>query len=164
MQAPDTDQCTPVILVIGVGNSSRGDDAVGLAVARQLRQACTDGVRILEREGEATDLLETWKDAEVVILIDAVQSGAAPGTISRLDPYAEPIPHGVFSCSTHAFGVAEAIALAQALQRLPRHLVVYGIQGKCFARGVGLSAAVARAVPEVVRRVQHDIKSWQMLS
>ena len=164
MQAPDTKQPTPAILVIGVGNISRGDDAVGLVVARHLRQVCADGVRIVEVQGEATDLIETWKDADAVILIDAVQSGGAPGTISRLDPHSEPIPHGVLSCSTHAFVVAEAMALGQALQQLPRQLVVYGIQGLCFAMGGGLSAEIAQAVPEVVRRVRRDIEALQTVS
>lgn len=164
MQARGTKQPTPALLVIGIGNIARGDDAVGLVVARHLRQVGAEGVRIVEARGEATDLLETWKDAVGVILIDAVESGAAPGTISRLDPLAKPIPHRLLSCSTHAFGVAEAIALGQALQQLPRRLVVYGIEGKSFAMGAGLSPDIAQAVPEVVRRVQSDIEAWQTVS
>jgi hydrogenase maturation protease len=148
------------IVVIGVGNGSRGDDAVGLEVARQLRQVGIDGVCIVERYGETTDLLETWKDAEAVILIDAVQAGGAPGTISRLDLRVDPLSHGMLSCSTHAFGVAEAIALGRALRQLPAQCILYGIEGRCFALGAELSADVARAVPEVVRRVQHDIEAW----
>ena len=58
MLALDTDQSPPTVLVIGVGNISRGDDAVGLMVARHLRPVCADGVRIVERPGEATDLIE----------------------------------------------------------------------------------------------------------
>ena len=161
MPTPDTDQNTPPILVIGVGNVSRGDDAVGLVVVRHLRQVWAEGVGIVERQGEATDLIETWQDTDAVILIDAVQAGEAPGTIFRLDPQVTPIPRRMFACSTHAFGVAEALALAQALQRLPQHVVVYGVQGKCFAMGEGLSDDVAQAVPEVVRRIQSDITVWQ---
>ncbi len=163
MHAPDTGQLTPAILVIGVGNISRGDDAVGLVAARHLRRVCAD-VRIVERQGEATDLIETWKDADAVILIDAVQAGNTPGTISRLHPYSEPIPHGVFSCSTHAFGVAEAIALGQALQQIPAQFLIYGIEGKCFGMGEGLSPEIAQVVAEVVRRVQRDIEALQTVS
>jgi hydrogenase maturation protease len=79
-------------------------------------------------------------------------SGAAPGTIRRFDASAQPLPKDAFRCSTHAFGVARAIELSRALGELPRSLVVYGIEGKNFAAGVGLSPEVERAVGEVVRR------------
>lgn len=149
------------VLVIGVGNAACGDDAVGLVVARHLRHSCPEGVRVVEASGEATQLLDTWQNMDASILIDAVCSGAAPGTIYRVDPCSEPMPQAAFACSTHTLGVAEAIGLAQALQQLPRHLVVYGIEGKRFELGAGLSAEIAHVVPEVVRRVQADIRILQ---
>ena len=89
-----------------------------------------------------------------MILIDAVSSGAAPGTIYRLDAKTEPIPAKFFNYSSHAFGVAEAIAMATALKRLPPELVIYGIEGKNFAAGVELSAEVAHAIDAVVERIK----------
>ena len=73
------------VLVIGVGNDYRGDDAVGLIVARRIREMNLPQVQVIESDGEFTRLMESWKDAESVILIDAVQSGVAPGTIHRFD-------------------------------------------------------------------------------
>jgi hydrogenase maturation protease len=51
-------------------------------------------------------------------------TGAAPGTIRRLDAIAQPFPKGAFRRSTHAFGVAEAIELSRAMGELPKSLVV----------------------------------------
>jgi hydrogenase maturation protease len=96
-----------------------------------------------------------------VILIDAVSSGATPGTIHRLDAKAETIPAKFFNYSTHVFGVAEAIAMATALNQLPAELVVYGIEGKSFAAGVELSAEVACAIDEVVERIKKEIRQRQ---
>lgn len=139
-------------LIIGIGNEYRGDDAAGLIVARRLKERLADSVTILEQSGDGAALMEAWRGAETVIIIDAVVSGAAAGTIHRFDASAQPLPKDAFRCSTHAFGVAGAIELARAMGELPGSLIVYGIEGKNFAAGVGLSPEVERAVDEVVRR------------
>jgi hydrogenase maturation protease len=139
-------------LIIGIGNEYRGDDAVGLIVARRLKERLADSFAVLEQSGDGAALVEAWRGAETVIIIDAVMSGATPGTIHRFDASAQPLPKNAFRCSTHAFGVAEAIKLSRALSELPQGLIVYGIEGKNFAAGVGLSSEVEKAVDEVVRR------------
>ena len=153
----------PCIRVIGVGNCMRGDDAVGLMVARCVRQDPMPHAAVLEARGDGTSLLQDWQGADTVILIDAVRCGAVPGTVYRLEPLRQPLSRQFFSCSTHAFGVAEAIELARALRQLPAHLVVYGITGKTFGVGDGLSAEVAQAVPRVVACVQHDLRVFRKL-
>jgi hydrogenase maturation protease len=130
------------LIVIGLGNAFRGDDAAGVALARALGE----DPRVIVHEGEPIDLLDRWEGASDVIVVDAVNSGAPPGTIHRLDPLAEPIPTALSRGSTHALGLAEAIELARALDRLPHRLVVYGIEGERFTAGEALSPAVARAV------------------
>lgn len=140
-------------LIIGIGNEYRGDDAVGLIVARRLKDRLMDSVTVLEQGGDGVALMEAWRSAETVIVIDAVASGAAPGAIHRFDANMRPIPKNAFRCSTHAFGVAEAIELSRALDEFPRSLVVYGIEGKNFAAGVGLSPEVEKAACEAVRQV-----------
>ena len=147
----------PRTLIIGLGNEYRRDDAVGLVVARRLRQAAPKSVRVLEETGEGASLLESWQDADAVILIDAVQSGAAPGTLHRLDAHAQPMAKEFFRFSTHAFGLAEAVELARALGRLPPRLIVYGIEGKSFEAGVGLSPEVEAAAGVVVERVLGEL-------
>lgn len=142
-------------LVIGVGNDYRGDDAVGLIVARRIRELKLPHVQVLESDGECTKLMESWKDAERVILIDAVHSGATPGTIHRVT--AQDLPANWLHCSTHAFGVAEAIALAQALGQLPRQFSILGIEGSTFAIGAALSEQVRAALATVVDAVRQEL-------
>ena len=102
-------------------------------------------------------MIETWKGADFVILIDAVHSGGTPGTIYRFDAKTNLIPDSFFHYSTHAFSVAEAVELARALNQLPRRLVVYGIEGKTFDAGVGLSPEVEAAADEVLRSVKEEL-------
>jgi hydrogenase maturation protease len=130
------------LIVIGLGNAFRGDDAAGLAVARALG----DDPRVLVHEGEPIDLLDRWEGAGEVIVVDAARSGAAPGTVLRLDALAGPLGA---PGSTHAFGLAETLELARALGRAPERVTVYAIEGEDFAAGEALSAPVRAAVQRV---------------
>jgi hydrogenase maturation protease len=130
--------------VIGVGNAYRCDDGVGPAVAERLR-----GRRELEVatcEQEPSRLLEAWADADMALVVDAVASGAEPGTVHRFDASERALPTSVFRGSTHALGVGETIELARALGRLPGRVLVYGVEGDEFAAGDRLSPAVAAAI------------------
>ncbi len=147
------------ILVIGVGNEYRSDDAVGLVVARRLRQLSLGNVTVIEASGEGADLMESWKGADSVIIVDAASSGAKPGTIHRIDARAQRIPTGLLRYSTHAFSVGEAVELARAMNRLPPRMVVYGIEGERFDEGTVLSRAVQGSVDAVVDLVLKQLRT-----
>jgi hydrogenase maturation protease len=147
LSAPDK-----TFLVIGVGNLYRCDDAVGIHIARDLGKRKAEHMIVKEQSGEGTSLMEAWKDYSRVLIVDAVSSGSPPGSIHRLDA-SETIPSKFFSCSTHNFGVAEAIELARTLNQLPEHLQLYGIEGKDFEPGEILSAEVASVVEEVANEI-----------
>ena len=147
------------VLVIGVGNDYRSDDGVGLAVVRALKVKELPDTLCLESDGDGTTLMETWSQASRVIIIDAVSSGAQPGTIHRFDVLMQPLPASYSFSSTHAFGVAQAIQLARTLDQLPASLMVYGIEGKKFAAGTELSPEVERALSVVVERLEQEIQA-----
>ena len=147
-------------LVIGVGNRYRSDDAVGIIVARRLKERNLARITVIEATGEGAALIESWKAAEAVIVVDAVHSGATPGTVHRFDTRAERIPSRFFHYSTHAFGLAEAVELARTLGQLPPLLIVYGVEGKNFAAGEELSAELEKAVLKVVERILNEIQPW----
>lgn len=148
------------MLVIGVGNSYRSDDGAGLLAMRMLKeQPLPGGVRCLESDGDGAWLLDIWGQAERTILVDAVSSGAPPGTLHLLDPCSTQITSAELAfCSSHAFGVWEAIQLARALNRLPSALFIYGIEGANFSAGTTLSPTVERGVHEAVELIRRDIQ------
>jgi hydrogenase maturation protease len=146
-------------LVIGVGNPMRGDDAVGRLLARRLRELALPDVAVHEESGEGTALIEAWRNAGAVILIDAAQSGAAPGTIRRIDASQTPVPSRFFHYSTHAFSVAEAVELARALHQLPPRIILYSIEGRDFNAGGELSPEVAASFDELLSRVRKELRA-----
>ena len=145
------------VLVIGLGNVYRGDDAVGCLVARELKG--DPNADVCEASGEGAALMDAWRNRASVILIDAVHSGGEAGAVHRLDANTAPIPSQFFHYSTHAFSVAEAVELARALDELPERLIIYGIEGASFESGAPLSPHVAEAAREVVVRVREEIQS-----
>jgi hydrogenase maturation protease len=145
--------------VIGIGNAWQGDDAAGLVVAQRLRDRAGGELTVLEVEGEPVSLVEAFVGADDAFLVDAVRSGARPGTVHRIDATDQPVPATLSAASTHTLGVGEAIELGRALGRLPRRIVLYGIEAESLAAGGQLTPAVARAVDEVVERVLAECTS-----
>lgn len=134
------------VVVIGVGNRDRGDDAAGRRVAAALRRAVPDGVFVLESDGDPATIMDAWEGADRAVVVDAMVSGAPAGTVRRFDATDDPLPTSVHLASTHGMGAAEAIELARQLGRLPGRLLVYGIEGSSFRAGSPLSEPVAGAV------------------
>jgi hydrogenase maturation protease len=144
-------------VVIGIGNEFRGDDGVGLAVAQRLHDLVPDGVTIVPCEQEPSRLIDAWEGAGTAMIVDAVQSGAKPGTLHRFDASDAPLSAEVLHSSTHAFGVGEAIELARALGKLPPRVLVYGVEGTEFGAVDGLTEPVGAAVELAVDAVLEDL-------
>ena len=103
--------------------------------------------------------MESWKDAAAVILVDALQSGQTPGTISRFNALEQRLPAEISRHSTHALGIMETIELARIINWLPPSLIFYGIEGKNFQAGFGLSPEVEASVGKAVDCILGDIPS-----
>jgi hydrogenase maturation protease len=146
------------ILLIGVGNEYRNDDGIGLMVARAIRKKQLPCVIVKEESGEGAALMEAWQGFQNVIIVDAVSSGAMPGTIFRIDAKEEAVSIKFFHYSTHAFSVAEAVELARAMNSLPPNFIIYGIEGKDFAAGTTISASVRKAAKQAVRQIVTDVE------
>ena len=142
-------------LVIGVGNSDRGDDGVGPAVASLLE--ASGSVDVVTSKGEPSGLIDAWTGRDVVFLVDACVSGGAAGAIARFDACAAPLPEEFDAISTHGFGVGAAVELARALGSLPKSLIVYGIEAGEFEPGTPLSKAVEKAARDVAARIMDEL-------
>jgi len=157
----------PAVLVVGVGNELRHDDAAGLEVARRARAMARPGSRggpapaigFREHEGETLALLAAWEGAGAVVIADALHGGGPVGALHRFDASRGPLPARLeSSSSTHAIGVADAIELGRVLGRLPPRVVVYGVTGGCFDAGRGLSPQLQDVIDVVARRVLEEAR------
>jgi len=138
------------MLVLCCGNADRGDDGAGILAARRLREM---GIDAREHDGEAVSLIEAWRGADEVMLVDAVVTGKRPGTVSVWDALDAPLSGRPLLSSSHALGLAEAVQLACTLGWLPRRLTLYGIEARQFEFGTQPSKAVLRGVERAARRI-----------
>jgi hydrogenase maturation protease len=146
------------VKIIGLGNSFRGDDAVGNFVARELLPFQNSSISILEGSMAGLNLIHEMEGAEKLILIDAVSGPSEAGTILRLT-----IPQDIdeiqkwtwssSTSSTHAFGVGEALMLAHTLDLLPQEVILYGVAIDRIHQGEPLSPLVSQSFESVVQRI-----------
>jgi hydrogenase maturation protease len=146
----------PGVILIGVGNEYRTDDALGVLVARELRRRSPGGIRILENSGEGASLMNAWEGGREVYLVDAIKSGKPPGTVHRIDVTHRQVPRALIPRSSHAFGVPEAIETARTLGELPSKVILFGIEAETFDQGVGLSDSVLRSVPDLLLLIEAE--------
>ncbi len=148
------------ILVVGVGNADRGDDAVGIAVARRVCASAPPHVAVHEQDGSGGALVELLQSAlaPTVILIDAMASGAPPGSVQRFEVQDAALPASFHLSSSHLFGIAEGIELARVMGWLPPRMIVYGVEGADYTWRSPLSAAVSAAVEQLAARVGVDLR------
>jgi hydrogenase maturation protease len=151
---PSAESGAAGVLIIGVGNRWRRDDGVGPWVVDRLRER---GLSAIEHSGEGAGLIEAWSAGRHVIVVDATASGAAAGSLYRLDAITAELPRHFFRYSSHLFGLAEAITTARTLGRLPERLIVHGIEGGDFGFGDHLSPEVEAAAAVVVERIVAEL-------
>ena len=149
--------------MVGIGQSLRGDDAAGLAAVRMWREkfpetASRPEVRVEASELPGLALINLIADFDVAILVDAVQSNAAPGTIHRIGEK----DLSAFSSdakSAHGWGVAETLTLSRQLnQKLPAIRII-GIEAAQMVMGAGMSEAIKEAIPLACEAIEQEIKS-----
>ena len=149
------------VLVCGLGQRLRGDDAVGLeAVTRWAENhphlARHPQVHVLTLESPGLALLDILSRVRAALLVDAVVSGAPVGTLHHLSPD-EAAAFRPGSASAHGWGLAETLALARRVGHpLPGEIHILGVEAGSLAPGAGLSPRVQDALP----RVQAAITAW----
>ena len=148
-------------LVLGLGNILLGDEGVGARVAERLQALyqAPEGTRILEGGTLALDLLPDVEDTDRLVVIDAVDMGAVPGTVVRIVD--EDVPAFLsLKVSPHQMGLADILSAARLRGRVPEKLVLWGVQPGVIDATLELSPAVAEQVDALVAGVLADLNQW----
>ena len=147
------------VLVIGLGNHFRSDDAIGLLIADELQ---TKGVRTVQRGDDLTPLLDDFKKSESILIVDAIQcDDRSLGEAVEIDATQENPIEEQLQMSTHSLDLLKTIELAKTLDGLPSRLHIYGVVGREFKMGNVLSEKLKQSVPTHVRRILGQIETWE---
>lgn len=161
----EPDAAAPRIVVVGMGNTLRQDDGVGCRVVERLlaRAGRPDGlpaeVTLLDGGVLGLELLAYLEGATHWLLIDAVRTGAAPGSLVRLAGDAIPAKLPL-KLSLHEAGVLDLLAMARLRNTVPPHLVLWGVEPATVAWSTELTPVVAASLEPLVDAVVREVWAW----
>ena len=148
-------------LILGLGNILLGDEGVGVRVVERLLDLYhfPEGTQVLDGGTLALDLLPFVEDADRMVVIDAVDMRAEPGTVVRITDDEVPTFLSV-KVSPHQMGLADILSAARLRGLSPSELVLWGVQPEAMDTTLELSPPVAAQVDVLVDGVLADLSQW----
>lgn len=158
------DWLTSDTVVIGVGNTILSDDGVGVHAVRRMQDdpRLPAGVSILDGGTMGLELGPFVSDASRVLILDAVNTGEPPGTLTRMTG-TDLLGTGR-GWSVHQLGVADLIATLALVSTKPQEIVVLGLQPAHTAWGISLSPCVEAALGGLVDAAFAQLQLWSCYS
>jgi hydrogenase maturation protease len=142
------------LLIVGCGNPAAGDDSAGIEIVRRLGELGDCGCDLRAETAPGVGLLDIFSLADVILFVDAVTCGGAPGTIYLTSlPSKELESRAPGALSSHGWGLAETLELAHGLGRTIPRLFLLGIEAGTVTQGAPRSPAVEQAIALVVERI-----------
>lgn len=147
-------------VVIGLGNPLMGDDGLGLAALERLRdRGLPTDVELVDGGTWGLSLLPVIESATRVLLIDAIDTGGAPGALHSLER-AEIPRYLATRVSPHQVDLQDVLALAELRGTLPQETVAIGLQPAAVEMSFGLSETVRGRLEDVVAAVLDRLAMW----
>jgi hydrogenase maturation protease len=146
-------------VIIGMGNPLLTDDGVGIAVARSVADQSGAGqFTVVELHTGGIRLMEAMRGFRRAVVVDAMLTGAEPGTVCRFNP--ERLVTTKNCYSSHDTDFASAFTMGELLGiALPEQVSIWGIEAcECSLFGLKLSPSVAAAVPRAVAMIIAELR------
>ncbi len=153
----DTEICD--ILIIGMGNVLMQDEGVGVRAVELLESLyhIPEGVMIMDGGTTGTELLAPMRNKKHLIVADAVNTGAEPGSLVRLAD--EEVP-AFFQTkiSNHQLGLSDLLALLQISGDAPGHVTIIGMVPHRLENKLGLSPEAESALAIMVEMLIGELR------
>jgi hydrogenase maturation protease len=152
---------THSILVLGLGNLLLQDEGLGVHALEQLAALGPQSpeIELLDGGTLGLELLPRIEGATHLLILDAVRTGALPGTLVRLEGDAIPaaLAHKV---SPHQVGLQELLAVAAFRGALPAERVLLGLEPASLDWGTELTPEVADSMSALVGAAIEQLRAW----
>lgn len=145
-------------LILGVGNILLGDEGIGIRVVEALenRFQFPDEVMILDGGTAGIELLRYIEGRNLLIVIDAMRAGLAPGTVFRVE--GEDVAQRFMSkISPHQIGLSDLLAAGILSDMIPQRITLFGIEPENLATGVRLSPVVEASVEKIIASILDEL-------
>lgn len=148
-------------IVLGIGNTLNRDEGLGVTALEALRQESeSPEVEFLDGGTLGLNLLPVVEEASHLLILDAVDASAEPGTVVELDRDEIPLFSGV-KMSEHQITFQEVLGLAKIRGKFPENIHLIGIQPSDMEIGLGISPPVASAMTGLLERAREVLRSWE---
>ena len=144
------------ILILGVGNRLRGDDAIGCLITDELKSI--DGLMVLDCGSAPENFIDKVCSSapDEIIIVDACNFGAEPG---KFQLFAERQIEKISSqlLSTHTLPLSLTVAMIK--KQIPCKIQLLGVQPESIDFGQGLSAKLAKSKSQIVKYLKDLVKN-----
>jgi hydrogenase maturation protease len=146
-------------VVLGLGNLICSDDAVGVLALRQLERdpRLPSNVILVEGGTKGLDLLPYICDASFLLVLDAVDVGAAPGTVFRIAGEEVSLIPG--NGSAHDLALSDLLSALRMTGREPQEIALLGVQPLSTELGTTLSMPVQNALPSLTEAALTELSN-----
>lgn len=151
-------------IVLGLGNTLNRDEGLGVFSLEPLRARLsgTGEIELLDGGVLGMSLLPLVESCSHLLLLDAVDTGAPPGTVTELAREEIPL-FARLKLSLHQLSFQEVLQFANVRGNLPKHLGLVGAQPADISIGVGLSQEIKAVLPEIADRALVILKEWRLI-
>ncbi|MCW8943797.1 MAG: HyaD/HybD family hydrogenase maturation endopeptidase [Sedimenticola sp.] len=131
LSSVDNEQVSPPkVLILGIGNLLWADEGFGVRAVEALHRwyHIPEHVRVMDGGTQGVYLVQEVRDAELLIVFDAIDYGLSPGSLKLIEGDAVPKYLGVKKVSLHQTGFQEVLALAEMMGDYPEKILLIGVQ------------------------------------
>jgi hydrogenase maturation protease len=160
MMSPPTSDFDRDIVAVGIGNIVHADDGAGVHALQMLRDSARvpAGVSLIEGGTLGLELVSYLQNAKRILLLDAVDANAEPGSLLRLTR--EDLLSIKGGWSVHQLGVADLLAALSLVSHGYQDVLLLGVQPQSTDWGTELSPKVKRALPALVETALEHLHAW----
>lgn len=145
------------LIVAGIGNTLMQDDGIGVYVIQELaKRQWPEQVEIIDAGISSYDMLNVFCDADIMIVVDSMVAGGAPGTIYRAPLEQLGLKHSDNMTSLHELHFMEAIKVVNVMGYHPE-VIVFGVEPHTVQLGLELTPLLAEKLPRLVELVDEEI-------
>jgi hydrogenase maturation protease len=148
--------------VIGLGNPLRRDDGIGILLLQYLQQnkkELSQTIDFFDGGTSGMNLLHLIEDYDTIFLLDAVDFKGKPGEMKKFTIDEIKNQKLSLSLSTHEPDLLSVIMFLKGLEKIPKKLLIFGVQPKDMSYGMELSDELQDVLPELQEQILKEIQS-----